>query len=172
MPSGASKQAPQARHVHPADSSPRHAGQASRSQTTLTWSEDRVNERRERFHRRRKNQNQPEEAQEDGERHEPSMSGLVAPQAASEIGDRSTRARHHDQATVEASALFEDHDPDSFRDVAGAAADFVTTVDPATSTSMPQRRNVRYPSSACVTIGSPATLNEVFSSTGMPVWRP
>ena len=34
---------------------------------------------------------------------------------------------------------------------------------------MPHRRNVKYPSSACVTIGSPATLNDVFSSTGIPV---
>src|SRR5262245_16932661 len=143
MPSGASKQAPQEEHFQSAESSPRHAGQASRSRTSLTGSEDRVDERCERLHGRRENQDQAEETEEDGERHEPPVSGLVAPQAAGEIGNRSASGRNHDQATVEAASLFEDHSPDSFSDFAVAAADFVTTVDPATSTSMPQRRNVR-----------------------------
>src|SRR5438128_10856753 len=100
------------------------------------------------------------------------MSRVVAPQPANQIGNRSAGAGDHDQATVEAAALFEDHAPDSFSDVAGAAAGFVTTVEPATSTSMPQRRNVKYPSSARVAIGSPATLNDVFNNTGTSVRRP
>ena len=53
-----------------------------------------------------------------------------------------------------------------------AAGRFLTSIEPATSTSMPQRRNVEYPSIARVTFGSPATLNDVLSRTGTPVWRP
>src|SRR5262249_25345790 len=172
MPSGASKPAPHAPHRQPAESAPWHAGQASNAQTRLMRSEDRVDERRERLYGRRENQDQAEDAQKDRERHEPAASGLGPPQAPGEIGDRSAGACDHDQATVEAAAVFDDHAPDSFSDAPGATACFVTTADPATSTSIPQRRNVMYPSSASVTIGSPATLNEVLSSTGIPVRRP
>src|SRR5690242_10070876 len=103
MPSGASKRAPHPTQRQSADSSPRHAGQASNSRTSLTWSEDRVNKRRERFHSRRENQDQTKNAQKDRERHEPSVSRLVAPQPADEIGNRSAGACDHDQATVEAA---------------------------------------------------------------------
>src|SRR5262249_49711385 len=166
MPSGASKRAPQPTQLQSADNAARHAGQAINSRTSITWLEDRVDERRERFHGRCENQDQAEEAQKHRKWHEPSKSGFIAPQAADEIGNRPARTGDHDQATVEAAALFEDHASVSLSVVAGAAGGFVTTVEPATSTSIPQRRNVRYPSSASVTIGSPATLNEVFSKTG------
>src|SRR5262245_24749938 len=167
MPSGASKRRPHPRPLQSAERSPRHAGQASSPRTPVIVSadgasEDRVDERRERFHGRRENQDQAEDAQKHRQRQEPAAAGLGAPQAAREIGDRSPRARDHDQTTVEAASVFDDHVP----------ASLVIIVDPATSTSTPHRRNAMYPSSASVTIGSPATLNEVLSRTGMPERRP
>src|SRR5215471_3405470 len=140
MPSGASKRAPHARQLQPADRSPPHAGQASSPRTSMR-SEDRVDEGGERFHGRRENEDQAEDAEEDGQRHEPPPPGLVAPQPAGEIDDRSARARDHDQATVEAAAVLDDHVPDSFSDTPAGAACLVIIVDPPTSTSTPQRRN-------------------------------
>src|SRR4029450_7376639 len=172
MPWGRSNRAPHARQRQSADRSPRHAGQASHAPRSFMRSEDRVDERRERLDRRGKNEDQAEDAHEDGQRQDPPPPGSLVPQAAGEIADRSAGADDHDQTAVETAAVFDDHAPDSFSDTAGAVGGFATTADPATGTSIPQRRNVRYPSSVSVTIGSPATLNEVFSSTGMPVRRP
>src|SRR5262245_43115443 len=104
--------------------------------------EDRVEERRERLHRRRKNQDEAEDAQEDGNRNKPAVARLGLPQSAREVGDGAARARHDDQATVDAATLLEDHAPDSFSDADDPGARLPTIVEPETNRSMPHRRNV------------------------------
>ena len=121
--------------------------------------------------RRRQNQHQTEYAQKDRQREEPSFAGVAAPQATREIADRSRRAPEHDPSPADGAGL-SDHAASSFSDFTRADPRFVTTIGAATSVSMPQRRNVEYPSSARHTIGSPATLNDVFSRIGMPLRRP
>ena len=63
------------------------------------------------------------------------------PQSAREIGDRSAGGREHDQASTH-PATFLDHATCSFGVSRTPLARFVTTVEPATSASMPHRRNV------------------------------
>src|SRR5262245_16661388 len=133
--------------------------------------EDRVDEWRQCLDRRRQDQDQAEETQKDGERHQPAFAGIAVPETACEIGDRSAGASEHDHPAPH-SATFPDHAICSLSDRAGADARLVTSVGPATTASMPQRRNVEYASAARLTMGSPATLNEVLSRTGMPLRRP
>ena len=111
----------------------------------------------------------PGQAQKDGQRHQPALAGVALPHSARQVRDRSAGAAEHDQPAPDPATLL-DHATSSF----GFAGDarFVTRVCPATSTSIPQRRNVEYPSTARLTMGSPARLNDVLSSTGMPLRRP
>src|SRR6202011_1526173 len=92
------------------------------------------------------------------------------PQSSRQLYDRSASTAQHDQPTLDPST-FLDHATSSFGFVRGDAR-FVNRVCPATSTSIPQRRNVEYPSTTRLTMGSPAKLNEVLSNTGIPVRRP
>src|SRR5436190_17947174 len=142
MPSGALTHAPHPAHTHSADSAPWHAGQASNSRNRLTSSEDRVDERRERLDSGRENQHETKYAEKHRKRQQPALSRLAAPQAACEVGDRSAGTGDHDQPTLDAATLLEDHAPDSLKDVAGVPARLTSTARPATSTSMPHRRNV------------------------------
>src|SRR5262249_38679142 len=103
-------------------------------------SEDRVDERRERLHARREDQEKPGEREEDDERHEPLVAAL--PEAAQKPRDRREGADHHGQATADFAASLE-HSSSSTGSAARAReAGFVTRWEPQTSTSMPQRRNV------------------------------
>src|SRR6185295_6765161 len=102
---------------------------------------------------------------------EPALAGVAAPQPAREIRGRAARAADHDEPASH-PAMLPDHATPSFSALVVDDARFVTSVGPATSASIPQRRNVEYPSRARLTIGSPATLNDVLSSTGIPLRRP
>src|SRR5262245_2834497 len=100
MPSGASYDAPQPRHTKFNSSPAAHAGQASSSWNSSIYSEDCVNERRQRFNRRCQNQDQSEEAQEDRQGQEPSFAGVAPPQTTREIANRSRCAPEHDPSTM------------------------------------------------------------------------
>src|SRR5262245_21762671 len=139
MPSGAPKRVPHDWQDHPSASAPLHAGHASRSRKSST-SEDRVDERGQRFDGGSEDQHEAEETEEDGERHEPPLVRVAPPQAADQIGDRPSDAAEHDQPARHAPAFF--HATSSLSRLADADARLVTIVEPATSTSIPERRNV------------------------------
>src|SRR5207253_8745062 len=107
-------------------------------------------------------------AEEDDQRHQPL---LIAPQAACTVGDGWRGAAQHQQRARDLSAAV-NHATASSRCGASCARCLLTSVPPATSRSMPERRKVEYPSTARLTIGSPARLKLVLSSTGMPLRAP
>src|SRR5262249_49238764 len=98
-------------------------------------------ERRQRLDRRREDQHQAEDAEKDGERHQPPLARLASPQAARKIRDRPAGGSQHDQPAPGAADSL-DHATSSVTR-ADDAARLVTTKGPQTSASMPQRRNVR-----------------------------
>src|SRR5262245_5443709 len=144
MPSGASKRAPQPRQDQSVASPPPHAGQASSSENASgsIRSEDRVDERRQGLDGGGENQHEPEQAEKHRQRNQPALAGVAAPEAARQLRGRSCRAADHDHPPAESSTLLE-HQAYSLIDGIDTATRLVTMPVPATSTSMPQRRNVR-----------------------------
>src|SRR5262249_981225 len=97
--------------------------------------------RRQRLDGRGDDQDQAEHAEKDRERREPAAAGVAAPQSASEIADRAGRTRKDREAPAHPAPSL-DHATCSFVSLADAVARLLTTTDPATSASMPHRRNV------------------------------
>src|ERR1700722_6309786 len=132
-------------------------------------SEDRVNKRRQRLHACRNDEHDSHYTKENGQRQHPAFGRTALPHPTHEGRDRPARTAEHDQAAFYLATLLE-HAIFSF--CAANDARFTTRVRPATNTSIPLRRNVEYPSTARLTMGSPARLNDVLSSTGKPLRRP
>jgi hypothetical protein len=72
---------------------------------------------------------------------EPSRARVAPPQPAGQLCDRPARAGERGQPPPHASA-FLDHATSTVADFAVEVARFVTSVDPATRTSIPLRRTV------------------------------
>src|SRR4030095_10675835 len=127
--------------------------------------ENRVDKRGQRFDCRRQNEHQTEQAEKDGQGDQPPFTRLLAPQAVCQVGNRAAGGPEHDQPAPETASLL-DHaissSSSSLSSLAVDAARLVTRVAPATSISIPQRRNVEYPSRARLTIGSPPPIKGVF----------
>src|SRR6266849_6848656 len=133
-------------------------------------SENGVDERRQRLDASRHHQDEAGDAEEHDQRDEPLPPGIAAPQPADAVGDGRTRAAEHDQHARDAGTPLDHATASSAPPV--AARFFATSTGPQTSKSMPERRKVEYASTARFTIGSPARLKLVLSSTGTPVRRP
>src|SRR5438105_13706592 len=144
MPPGASYCAAHASH-RSARSGPPQRGQARRS------SKDRIDERRQGLDGRADDQDQTRGAEEDEQRHKPLSSRLAPPQTAGSIRDGGRSVREHEPGARE-PATTADH---ATSGSVSAERRFVTRASPATSTSMPLRRKVEYPSTARFTMGSP-----------------
>ena len=85
-------------------------------------------------------QQQAGEAEKNGEWDQPAFVRPASPKTARQVGGRARRAGQHDRAAMNASTL-PDHATSSVR-FASSEPRFVTRVCSATSTSIPQRRNV------------------------------
>src|SRR6266566_5810563 len=172
MPSCTTYEAPQrTQHGPGRRKAPEQRGQARRSSASASSSsEDGIDERRQRLDPRRHHQHQAGPAEEHQQGNQPFAPGLAAPEPAGSVDDRRTGAAHHDQRAGQAGTSL-DHAIASSGTVRAARL-FAATTGPQTSTSMPQRRKQEYASAAVLTIGSPARLKLVLSSTGTPVRRP
>ena len=104
-------------------------------------SKDGVNERRQGLDGRRQDQHQAKQAEKNSQRYEPPLAGVGSPHPPNEIGDRPAGAAEHDHPPPHAAA-FPDHGTFSFLSSAGDDERLVTSVCPATSVSIPQRRKV------------------------------
>src|SRR5205814_1477416 len=129
MPSAASNRAPHWWQDQSSASDPAHAGQASSSRKlSMRLREESVDEGRQRLDGRRENQHEAEQAEKAGQRHEPALAGIAAPQAEDEIHARPGRGGEHDYTAPDAATLLDDHATSSFSDVDGAATRLVTRV--------------------------------------------
>src|SRR4029079_13282330 len=95
-------------------------------------SEDRVDERREALDGGGKDQDEPEQAEEHRQRHQPALARAAAPQAARQFHRVPAGGPDHDQPPMEAAAPLQHH-AYSLIDLTGAATRLVTTALPATS---------------------------------------
>src|SRR5436190_9544815 len=135
--SGAGYDAPHPRHDSSGVSVPSQAGNASSSRKSPVTSEDRVDERSKRLHRRRNDEQQAGGAKEDCERNEPASIGIASPQTARKRPYRSGGAAQNNHAALHSVSSLQ-HDTSSFRFVRSASR-LVTRARSAISTSIPQR---------------------------------
>src|SRR3954454_9422894 len=161
MPSGAAYSTAQRAHRKLA-SSPPQRGQAR------SVSEDGIEEGREGLHGGRHCQDDAGGAEEYEEGHQPLPARFAVPEPAGAIGDGGPSAGQHHRHPHQLAAPL-DH-ATSAR--ASGARRLATSASPATRRSMPLRRKVEYPSTARLTMGSPARLKLVLSRTGIPLRAP